>query len=403
MWRGGLCADKHEPERASVFDPSEEEGKSMAEPRRDLIEGDGPFHPLPPRWFTDPAILAREKEAIFYRTWRYVGHESDLPEPGSYVTARIVDQDIFLIRARGGEIRAFYNVCQHRAHELLRGAGKIKAVITCPYHAWAYDTQGRLKTARNCEKVPGFDKTAIGLTPVRVETLLGLLFVNLDPDAPSFASLFPGLAGEITALVPAFRQLVKEPRAQAVDDTASLLKANWKVLMDNCSECYHCGPAHPAFVDLVDMESYRIALYENYTRHEMKCRKPRNAAYGYAADAPVKVGVFWHLWPNMTLGVMPGSPNFDVFTFEPAGVELTRLGGDAYRLAEGDDDDAARARYNAEVLWPEDRELCESVQRGLRSRGYRGGRFMVDRARGPISEHVPYYFHRKVAEAVGEV
>jgi choline monooxygenase len=106
----------------------------------------------------------------------------------------------------------------------------------------------------------------------------------------------------------------------------------------------------------------------------------------------------------MTLGVMPGSDNFSVFTFEPAGVELTRLGGDDYRLpGEETAMDAARTRYGAEVLWPEDRGICESVQRGLHSRGYQRGRFMIDRDRGPISEHVPHHFHTKVAQALGEI
>ena len=378
----------------------------MSEPARDLIEGDGPFYTLPPRWYTDPAILEHEKEKIFYRSWRYVGHVSDLPEAGCYVTCRVVDQDIFVVRTRTGDIKAFYNVCQHRAHELLRGTGKIKAVITCPYHAWAYDTDGQLKAARNSENVRGFDKAAFGLEAVRVETFLGLLFVNLDPDAPSFASQFPGLADEIASLVPQFEQLVKVRgrRARATDDTGELLKANWKVLLDNCCECYHCEPAHPAFVDLVDMATYDISLYDTYTRHDMTSTKPKNAAYDYAPDAQVKGGAFWHLWPNMTLGVMPGSPNFSVFLFEPAGVELTLLGGDEYRLA-GDPDgfDTARTRYGADVLWPEDRDLCEAVQRGLHSRGYERGRFMVDRARGPISEHAPCFFHKKIAEAVGEV
>jgi len=377
----------------------------MVKPQQELVDGDGPFFTLPPSWFTDPAILAREKDEIFYKSWRYVGHESDLSEPGSYITCRIVDQDIFLIRNRKGQINGFYNVCQHRAHELLKGEGKIKAVITCPYHAWAYDADGRLKTARHCQHVAGFSKADFGLEPVRVDTMLGLLFVNLDRDAPTLAETYPGLADEILDLVPEFDRLAKlrNRRARAAGSEPELLKSNWKVLMDNCSECYHCEPAHPAFVDLIDMESYRIKVHETYTRHEMTATGPTNAAYDFAPDAPSKGGIFWHLFPNMTLGVMPGSPNFSVFLFEPAGVELTRLGGDDYRLPGGESElDAARTRYGAEVLWPEDRKICESVQRGLHSRGYQRGRFMIDRGRGPISEHVPHHFHRKVAEALGE-
>jgi len=94
-------------------------------------------HTLPARYYCEPDIHQREKDAIFYRSWWLAGHRSRLGAPGSYVTTRIHEQNVFVIRGRDGKLRAFYNVCQHRGHELLAGEGKT-TLITCPYHAWCY-------------------------------------------------------------------------------------------------------------------------------------------------------------------------------------------------------------------------------------------------------------------------
>ncbi len=133
------------------------------------------FHPdpersytLPARYCIDPEIYEREKEAVFYRSWIYDGHMEDLPEVGSYITCAVLDQGIVVIRDKEGGLRAFYNVCSHRAHELLTGSGRTKAIV-CPYHAWSYHLDGRLRTARGSEKVEGFDAGEFCLKSVRVE------------------------------------------------------------------------------------------------------------------------------------------------------------------------------------------------------------------------------------------
>ena len=139
---------------------------------------------LPARYYTDPEIFEREKEAIFFKTWQFVGHVEDLPEPGCYITTKIFDQNVVIIRGKDGHLRAFYNVCSHRAHELLEGSGK-EAKISCPYHGWTYELDGGLFSARGSEKVKGFEPSEFCLKTVRLEVFLNLIFVNLDPDAPS--------------------------------------------------------------------------------------------------------------------------------------------------------------------------------------------------------------------------
>ena len=106
--------------------------------------------------------LEIEKDAIFKRTWQWVCHEEQLREPGAYVTVEIADQPICIVRDREGELRAFYNVCKHRAHELLKGAGTTSKIM-CPYHAWTYDLTGRLRRAPETENLPNFDVREICL------------------------------------------------------------------------------------------------------------------------------------------------------------------------------------------------------------------------------------------------
>jgi choline monooxygenase len=134
---------------------------------------------LPGNYYYSPEIYAQEKDRIFYRTWQYVGHVSMLPKPSSYLVREIADQSVIVLRDTGGELRAFYNVCQHRAHRLLEGDGSLGRLITCPYHAWCYDQKGDLQSARGTEEIGDFDKADIRLRSVRLESLGGFLFVKI--------------------------------------------------------------------------------------------------------------------------------------------------------------------------------------------------------------------------------
>ena len=126
-----------------------------------LHKGDAPFcdaaensYTIPARFYRDPEIYALEKDAIFYRNWWLAGHKSQLAEPGAYLTTAIHEQSVVITRGRDGELRAFYNVCQHRGHELTHGCGKA-SVLVCPYHAWSYELDGSLRSARNTKEMAG--------------------------------------------------------------------------------------------------------------------------------------------------------------------------------------------------------------------------------------------------------
>ena len=366
-------------------------------------EGDAPFtkdpsvsYTMPARFYTSPDIYEIEKDAIFYKSWHYAGHASQLKEERSYITTSIHDQNIFIAKGADGELRAFHNVCAHRGHILLEGSGR-KSVITCPYHAWAFDFSGKLVNARNSENVIGFNKDDFSLKEVKLEVFCGMLMVNLDLNAKPFAEQFKGLEEEIRQYMPSVDSL--EYAQRDTFDVAS----NWKVLVDNFLECYHCSPAHKDFVDLVDMNSYRTITHKKYssqcaaaplkTNSKAFNFKPGDVDFGYA-------GFF--VWPNFTIWIYPGEANLSVLQMNPSSPTKTieyqdwfTLGGKlSPQLKEAAD-------YQKDVLQPEDIGLCESVQKGLNSKAYNQGRFIVDKGLTELSEHAVHHFQYMVVEALG--
>ena len=349
-----------------------------------------------PGWvYTDQAVFERERAAIHFRSWHYAGTSQELSKPGDYLTARILDQEIIVIRGKDDAIRGFYNVCQHRGHELLRGCGRVP-VITCPYHAWTYGVDGRFNGARGTALLPDFQNAAFNLKPVRIEVFAGkLIFFNLDPEATPLSELAADLAADIAAEVPAFERLVVAPGRATAD-----IHANWKVTVDNYLECYHCRTAHPALSSLMDLGSFRVDVHDHWMSHKADLGRPDNAAYPVLPDAANTRTLWWWLWPTTTFNVMPGSAEMSVFSFVPTSVASTLQWGQRFALP-GDAVDEPRERYRNGVLTDEDVALVESVQRGLNSRGYGSGRFIDDGEGLEISERATHRFHRLVAQALG--
>ena len=350
---------------------------------------------LPARFYTDPAIHEAEKAAIFYRSWWCAGHKSQLPKPGSFLTTRIHEQDIVVVRDTEGSVRAFYNVCQHRGHELVMGCGEAR-MFTCPYHAWTYNLDGSLRTARLTRALPDFRSCDFALKPVRVEEFCGFVFINLDADATPLKEQTGDLEKEIRHYVPRIDDMVFAHRHQYD------IRANWKVVIDNFLECYHCHPAHRDFVDLVDMESYRNIINGRYVSQVSDAPRTK-AAKAYSFEkGDVDFGYAgWFLWPNLTIWAYPGEPNISTLIMISDGPDRTlenldwfTPGGTVTPQIE------AAMVYMNETLQPEDIALCESVQRGLKSKGYNQGRFVIDPAHPELSEHGVHHFQRMVAEAL---
>ncbi len=358
----------------------------------------GPARALEGRYYTDPEIFARERERIFFRSWQFACHASQLARPGDYVTLRLLDQGLFLMRGADGEIRAFYNVCQHRAHELLQGEGNARTIV-CPYHAWSYEIDGRLKRARNSQKVEGFDRSAICLTQVRVEELCGFLFVNLDDDAAPMAESFPGVEEGLRRYVPQIDAL------QPIEWLPVEERCNWKVTIENYSECYHCRFVHPTFASgVIDPESYNVTLGGYCLRHTTGAAGKDAMTYRVdAADGDVPGDYSsWFLWPAFSFQVYPGGV-LNTYHWRPLNVETTLVVRGWYAPGGVRDETILKlAAQDRDTTLAEDVRLVESVQRGLNSRGYRAGPLVLDPDEGVDSEHSIRALKTWVLEALAE-
>ena len=333
--------------------------------------------------YSDPLIFEREKERIFYRTWQLAAHVSQLQNSGDYVCLEISGQSVFVICGEDQNLRAFYNVCQHRAHGLLSGAGNTKSTIVCGYHAWAYGCDGSLKSARHCSGKPDFQERDFDLEPVRLEVGLGFVFVNLDRAAKSLMETAGDMFEDIRKHVSHWDSVeVSEQYESSGPDLA----ANWKVLAENCLECYHCGPSHKAFCDMMDMDSYECSVHDGWLRSYGELGKAQNAAYPVGPDEPSQKAIYWHLWPNTELIIYPGEAALTTFRFYPKGPGKTGTTS-LMLLQPGDSIAKERLDYRWNVLWPEDESICHSVHHGLQSRGYRGGRLVENEDRHAVSEH----------------
>ncbi|MGI9319764.1 MAG: aromatic ring-hydroxylating oxygenase subunit alpha [bacterium] len=339
-----------------------------------------------------PSYLELEQAQIFHKSWQFLCHEEKLRDPGSYVAADVQGQSIVACRDTKGELRAFYNVCKHRGHELLKGEGRTRLIV-CPYHAWSYNLDGRLQTARRSELIENFDVSKVCLSQVRIETFCHLVFVNLDPDAAPLAEQAGELSNEIMQYAPDLSALTYAHRL------TYRIKANWKAVVDNFLECYHCPVAHKDFCTLVDMDTYKVTTHGIYSSHMAKAGLSDNKAYG-VDGASVTDHAVWYLWPNTTLMRYPGRGNFMVWRFYPAGPEETyEIFDFFFETNEPNAAEKEAIEFIDSVLQPEDIGLAESVQRGMQTPAFNQGRYLVDPDGSGMSEHAVHHFHELILEA----
>ena len=179
---------------------------------------------LQPDLYVDPAALAREQDAIFARSWQLAGHVSDLAGPGRFLTAQVGAESVLVVRGQDGELRAFRNVCRHRAARLREGRGDCGKAIRCPYHGWTYRTDGSLIGVPEGRGFPGLDKSDLGLLPARAETFAGLVFVTLDDDLAPLAEHLSGLEAKLAPY--------GIERMTRFSESFSSQPANWKIVAD---------------------------------------------------------------------------------------------------------------------------------------------------------------------------
>ena len=367
------------------------------DPVKNFNTDPGKSHTLPGYFYYDPDIFQRELSAIFYRSWLYAGHVCSLEKAGDYLVRDVGDQSVIIMRDRDGDLRGFHNVCQHRAHRLLEGEGRIRNLLSCPYHHWAYDFSGDLVRIPGEEAGVDIDKSGICLSGVQVEEFLGLVFFNLDAEAPSLLDQANGMNEE-------FRSFCAEPEKLKRAYTKTYqVEANWKNVIENYSECYHCPVSHPTLAEnALDMTDYRISVM-GLVHHHNSGNRGDMQGYDYDPGSAPRAGEFggWYLYPGVCFEFYPGG-KLTVFQNSPSGPETTTQNIEWYLAADTPTTEEQSVIDFIDVVRREDFPLVESVQRGLHSHGYGQGRFVVDDDRTYRSEHAVHDVQQKVLRALGE-
>jgi phenylpropionate dioxygenase-like ring-hydroxylating dioxygenase large terminal subunit len=353
---------------------------------------------LASRFYTDPTVLALEKERIFRRTWQLVGTlnqdcgeangvKRTIADPQSFFTFDLAGEAVVVVRDAAGVLRAFSNVCRHRAGPIAQGCGS-RNVFHCGYHGWTYTLDGRLIGTPEVDGIQFFDRSTMGMLPLRCETWEQLIFVNFAHEGPSLS--------EYLGNIPELCQEFPFAGLGFIERRDYVINCNWKVYIDNFLEGYHIPIVHPGLMKEIDYPRYRC---ETFRYHSQQHGPVKEVKPGEANDRIYQPGeglnealYFW-VFPNMMLNVYPD--NMQTNLILPLAHDKTLTIFEWYFHDAGSEkarERAAKAIAFSETVQQEDIQICEAVQRGLQSATYDRGRYSVKRENGV------HHFHLLLAE-----
>jgi choline monooxygenase len=339
-------------------------------------------HTIPNSWYFDRGVYDLECRTAF-AGWQPVGRLDQLPGLGSYVTTDVAGEPVAVVRD-GDTLRAFHNVCRHRAAPVLTEVCGTATKLRCRYHGWTYDLAGRLRGAPEFEGVADFCRDDFGLVPLTVDTWGPTVWVH--PEGPTLP------------LADFLRPLPERTAGLGIDRLRWAgrreyeLACNWKVYVDNFLDGgYHVHTVHPGLSGVLDYAKYQTLTFAHTSVQE----SPLKPAAGGAVEGAVRTGetaYYWWVFPNFMVNLYQGV--LDTNLVLPLGPERCRVVFDFY-FADGTPAEFAEQSIAvAERIQREDVGICEEVQRGLKSRSFSTGRFSVRRENGG------YHFHQVLAQAL---
>ncbi len=339
------------------------------------------------RIYWDPAVLETELEQFFFRNWLCVGRAEEFAETGDFATRSVGGESILLTRDAAGTLRGYYNLCRHRGTRVvLEESGKGARSFICPYHAWSYDTNGRLIGAPHMKGQADFDRKEYGLHPIRVDTWGGFVWVNLEPAGPTLKQ----------SLGPFFARFDRFPLAELRLGGRQVyeVEANWKIIVENFSECYHCAPVHPSLNRLTPYlsgdndasfrspEGGRSMFSGGFMQFAQDFQSMTRSGYttrpllpGMTAEDKKRV-YYYVLFPNTFFSLHPDY--LMIHHGWPTSPSHTRVENEFYFTPDAVDAPGFDPS-DAIGLWDEinrqDWTVCELAQQGMRSRAWSGGRY----------------------------
>jgi glycine betaine catabolism A len=370
----------------------------------DLLSGSDHGYTLPQPFYSDPDLFDFDMAAIFGRAWLMIGFEAEVPEAGSHVVATIGRNSVLVVRGRDGAIRGFHNACRHRGSQICADGHGRSSKLVCPYHKWTYDLDGRLIGAARMP--PDFRVEQHSLVPIRVELLAGCIYVALTDDVPDFTPFR-------TAVAPLLAPYRLTEGKVAFQSTL-IEKANWKLVMENARECYHCATSHPELKHSYPITygaavgKDRLEYNEQFSARMERLglsTTPVQGSWWHAERYPLNPGMesisidgrpvvgrrligleekeiggmWWAIEPNIFCHAL--SDYAFMFSVIPVGPQETRV--ESKWLVHKDAIEGVD--YTIEGLietWTktnlQDRELAENNQRGVNGLGYVPGPYSLD-------------------------
>jgi choline monooxygenase len=385
--RKGIGMHQHLPDPLRQFDPD-----------RPLDRAET----IPSTWYFDKDIYELERRAVFADTWQVVGRADQVAEPGSFFTADLAGEPILVVRDEEGELRAFYNVCRHRAAQVINEPQGRAKKLRCRYHGWTYDLSGRLRGTPEFDGVADFRREDNGLAPVAVGVWGPLVCVHLGQPKASLE--------EYLAPLPQRTAGLGLDRLHFAGRRDYRLACNWKVFVDNYLDGgYHINTVHPSLAGIIDYSRYHteIAGLTSVQISPLKSTSPSSplpdsgkGGGGEVQIAQVRTGdaaYYWWVFPNFMMNIYQGV--MDTNLVLPLGTDSCRVIIDFY-FAQTEGTEAKRFNEASmdmgHQIQLEDIGICEEVQKGLASRSFNTGRFSVKR------EAAGYHFHQLLARRLRE-
>jgi len=359
----------------------------------------------PGSFYTDEGILRKELEEFFCRSWLNLGREEQIAEPGDFLTRDIGGESVIVVRGTDGTARAFYNVCRHRGTRLLEEAeGKKLRSIVCPYHGWTYSAEGKLVGAPHTDPLEDFRKDEYGLHPIRLESWGGFLWGNLDASARPMREELGRFLAKFDRFPVAGLRLASRKTYE--------VEANWKILVENYQECYHCAPVHPELNRITPYFSGEVHDYfidgsarapfsggwmdfaKDYTSMTWSGYTKRPPLAGMNDDDLRRV-YYYAVFPNLFFSLHPDY--LMIHRTWPVTPTHSRVECEFYFEPETmarPDFDASDAVELWDLINRQDWSVCQRTQKGMKSRAWNGGRY---------SDQEPqvYDFDRYVMERLG--
>ena len=361
----------------------------------DIIDSYDPSTPLaeastiPASWYTDERVFELEKQMVFGSSWQIAARMDQVLAPGQYATTEIAGEPIVIVRGSDGELRGFFNVCRHHAAAVMTEAQGHATQMRCPYHGWTYSLEGALKGTPDFSGVCNFERVENGLTPVEIATWEQWVFVRLKEKQTtslnsSSASLTEFLGTDLMTRI----EVLGFENLHWVERRRYNLNCNWKVFVDNYLDGgYHVPHLHKGLDSVLDYSNYTIENGEHFCLQSSPMVSPDHVDDVVAFRTGRRALYYW-LYPNLMLNYYEGV--LDTNLVRPLAANRTEVVFDFYFA---DVSESAREHNLSSInvgdrIQQEDRDICESVQRGLSSQAYQAGRLSVRREAG---EHL---FHR---------